>query len=225
MSLLKTSLVFSITVQILTVIIGLIGLNIVLPIKDTIFTSLIGLETIVSGIQLSFYSWYFYNFGDVSHSTFYRYHDWVITTPLMLFTTMMYYDYNTVDTEPTTIHEFWKKHKKEILIVFAFNALMLAFGYLYEVGFLDIITSTILGFVGLFGSFYIQYDAFAKYSQSNIPLFISMLGIWSLYGVAALFTPTWKNISYNIIDTFSKNFYCIFLTYIAYSKRVIQSHT
>jgi hypothetical protein len=140
----------------------------------------------------------------------------------MLFTTILYYDYNNVDTPPETIQSFWEKHKKTILTVFGFNAMMLLFGYLYEIGILDIFTSNILGFVGLAGSFYVQYDAFAKHSVLNLPLFIFMSVIWSLYGVAAMFTPTWKNISYNIIDTFSKNFYAIFLTYIAFQKSTTQ---
>lgn len=222
MNVLKISLVFSIAIQIITVIIGAAGLTIDLPIQDKVFTSLISLETIVSAVQLAFYAWYFYNFADVSHSTYYRYHDWAITTPIMLFTTMMYYDYNNTDTEPETIQSFWEKYKREILLVFGFNALMLTFGYFYEIGILDLITSNIIGFIGLIGSFYVQYDTFAKHSWLNMPLFIAMSVIWSLYGVAAMFTPTWKNISYNIIDTFSKNFYGIFLTYIAYTKRANQ---
>jgi len=222
MTLLRKSLYFSIIVQVITIVSGLLGLGIQLPIQDSILTSLIGLETAVSSIQLSFYTWYAYYFSDVSHFTFYRYHDWVITTPIMLFVTMLYYDYNNVDTPPETIQSFWEKHKKTILTVFGFNAMMLLFGYLYEIGILDIFTSNILGFVGLAGSFYVQYDAFAKHSVLNLPLFIFMSVIWSLYGVAAMFTPTWKNISYNIIDTFSKNFYAIFLTYIAFQKSTTQ---
>jgi hypothetical protein len=219
-ALLTNTLYFSIAVQILTVIVGFFGLLIKLPIKDEILRSLIGLETLVSCIQLSFYTWYSYHFNEVSHSTSYRYHDWVITTPIMLFTTMLYYDYNNVDTPPETIESFWNKYKKQILVVFGFNGMMLLFGYLHEIGILDLLTSNILGFVGLAGSFYVQYDAFAKHSVLNMPVFLFVSFIWSLYGIAAMFTPLWKNISYNIIDTISKNFYAIFLTYIAYQKSV-----
>jgi hypothetical protein len=215
---LTKSLYFSIVVQLLSLIIGVLGLQIKLPIQDEIIHSLIGLETIVSCVQLSFYTWYFYHFNEVSHATSYRYHDWAVTTPIMLFTTMLYYDYNNVDTPPETIESFWNKYKKEILIVFGFNGMMLLYGYLYEISAIDLFTSIILGFVGLAGSFYIQYDAFAKHSLLNMPVFLFVTFIWSLYGVAAMFTPLWKNISYNIIDTISKNFYAIFLTYLAYTK-------
>ena len=219
--LLSKSLYFSIAVQVLTIIIGIFGLQINLPIQDEILHSLIGLETLVSCIQLSFYTWYSYHFNQVSHATSYRYHDWVITTPIMLFTTMLYYDYNNVDTPPETIESFWNKYKKTILVVFGFNGMMLLCGYLYEIGILDLLTSNILGFVGLAGSFYVQYDAFAKHSVLNIPVFLFVSFIWSLYGVAAMLTPLWKNITYNIIDTISKNFYAIFLTYVAYKKSVV----
>jgi len=216
--LLSKSLNFSIAAQVFTVITGVFGLLINLPIQDEILRSLIGLETLVSCIQLSFYTWYSYHFNEVSHITSYRYHDWFITTPIMLFTTMLYYDYNNIDTPPETIESFWNKHKKVILIVFGFNGMMLLFGYLYEIKLLDLLTSNILGFIGLAGSLYVQYDAFAKHSILNIPVFLFISVIWSLYGVAATFTPSWKNITYNIIDTVSKNFYTIFLTYIAYKK-------
>jgi hypothetical protein len=107
------------------------------------------------------------------------------------------------------------------IVVFGFNGMMLLCGYLYEIGILDLLTSNILGFVGLAGSFYVQYDAFAKHSVLNMPVFLFVSFIWSLYGVAAMLTPLWKNITYNIIDTISKNFYAIFLTYVAYKKSVV----
>jgi hypothetical protein len=47
-----------------------------------------------------------------------------------------------------------------------------------------------------------------------------MASLWAFYGVAATFSPTWKNITYNLIDTLSKNFYGIFLTYVAYTKSI-----
>lgn len=221
-SLLGKSLYFSISVQVLSIAVSLAGLMLTLPIQDKILSSLLGLETIVSSIQLSFYTWYSYHFNEVSNVTYHRYNDWVITTPMMLFTTMLYYDYNNLDTEPETIQSFWEKHKTTILIVFGFNAMMLLFGYLYEIGILDIFTSNILGFIGLIGSFYVQYDAFAKHSALNMPVFLFMSFIWSLYGIAAMLDSTWKNISYNIIDAISKNFYAMFLTYVVYQKSINQ---
>jgi hypothetical protein len=96
---------------------------------------------------------------------------------------------------------------------------MLFFGYLYEIGSLDLFTSNSMGFVGLIGSFYVMYSSFvSKNLSANLPLFIVMSGIWGSYGLAATLSPGWKNLSYNLIDTVSKNFYGIYLTYVAYQK-------
>jgi bacteriorhodopsin len=208
-------------VQIISIAIGLFGLTLKLNPIDQILASAIGLETLVSCIQISFYTWYTYHFKDVAQATFYRYHDWVITTPIMLFTTILYYDYNNNPDEKKTIKSVWDEHRAKILTVFGFNAMMLLFGYLYEIKLLDLLTSNVLGFAGLVGSFYIIYDSFvSKNLPANLPLFIFMSIIWGLYGIAATFTPTWKNIFYNLIDTISKNFYGIFLTYTAYQKSI-----
>ena len=189
------------------------------PSKDSILKSAVGLETLVSGIQLSFYSWYAYHFREVSTAIFYRYHDWVLTTPIMLFTTVLYYDYNNTPEEDKTIKSVWEKYKLEISLIFMLNLMMLIFGYLYEVKILDLFTSNTMGFAGLVGSFYILYDSFvSKNLAANLPLFTFMSVVWGFYGVAATFEPTTKSIFYNLIDTVSKNFYSIFLTYVLYQK-------
>ena len=219
---LVNSLYFSLFIQVISIAIGLFGLTLKVNPVDQILITTVGLETIVSSIQFSFYLWYTYHFKEVVEATFYRYHDWFITTPIMLLTTMLYFDYNNNPDEKKTLETFWDKHRKDILIVFAFNAMMLFFGYLYEINLLDLFTSNTMGFAGLIGSFYIIYNSFvSKNLSSNLPLFIVMSIIWGLYGVAATLSPAWKNLSYNLIDTISKNFYGIFLTYIAYQKSIL----
>ena len=221
-NLLVNSLYFSLFIQVISIAIGFFGLTLIVNPVDQILITTVGLETIVSSIQFSFYLWYTYHFKEVVEATFYRYHDWFITTPIMLLTTMLYFDYNNNPDEKKTLETFWDKHRKDILIVFAFNAMMLFFGYLYEINILDLFTSNIMGFAGLIGSFYIMYNSFvSKNLSSNLPLFIVMSIIWGSYGVAATLSPAWKNLSYNLIDTISKNFYGIFLTYIAYQKSIL----
>jgi hypothetical protein len=220
-SLLEYSLYFSLFVQVISISIGVFGLTLKLNPIDQILTSTVVLETLVSTIQFSFYVWYSYHFKDVAEATFYRYHDWFITTPIMLFTTILYYDYQNNPDEKKTIQSVWNEHRTKILSVFAFNAMMLLFGYLYEIKLLDLFTSNTMGFIGLIGSFYIIYDSFvSKNLSSNLPLFVFMSIVWGLYGVAATFPPLWKNVFYNLIDTISKNFYGIFLTYVAYQKSI-----
>lgn len=206
-------------VQIVSIGVGLFGSTLNLNPIDKILTSTVVLETLVSVIQFSFYIWYSYHFKEVAETAFYRYHDWFITTPIMLFTTVLYYDYNNNPDEKKTIKSIWNEHRTKILLIFAFNAMMLLFGYLYEIKVLDLFTSNTMGYVGLIGSFYIIYDSFvSKNLSANLPLFIFMSVTWALYGVAATLSPLWKNVFYNLIDTISKNFYGIFLTYTAYQK-------
>ena len=97
---------------------------------------------------------------------------------------------------------------------------MLLFGYAYERNLIDIVTSTLLGFVGFGGSFYVLWDSFASKNEENYPLFFFMFSVWFLYGIAALFTPVWKNVSYNILDVVAKNFYGVFLSYLIYQKSI-----
>jgi bacteriorhodopsin len=218
-NLLVNSLYFSLFIQVLSTAIGFFGLTLKVDPADQILITAVGLETIVSSIQLTFYLWYTYHFKEVVEATFYRYHDWMITTPIMLLTTILYFDYNNKPDEKKTLQSFWEEHQKDILIIFAFNAMMLFFGYLYEIGSLDLFTSNSMGFVGLIGSFFIIYNSFVSNNLSaNLPLFIAMSGIWGSYGLAATLSPGWKNLSYNLIDTLSKNFYGIYLTYVAYQK-------
>jgi len=217
--LLSKSLSVSLFFQVLSITISLFVLTLNVSLKDQILVTALRLETFVSAIQFSFYTWYSYHFREVAEATFYRYHDWMITTPIMLLTTMIYFDYNNNPDKETTLESFWEEHRADILIVFAFNAIMLIFGYLFEVGVLDLFTSNTLGFAGLIGSFYVIYNSFvSKNLPANLPLFAFMSLVWGSYGVAATLSPTLKNVFYNLIDAVSKNFYGIFLTYVVYQK-------
>jgi hypothetical protein len=131
---------------------------------------------------------------------------------------MVYYEYKNKPEEEVTLESFMNEHWQDVLVVFGFNMLMLVFGYLYELKAIDIVTSQTLGFAGFAGSFYVMWDKFASKNPENYWLYGFMLVVWALYGVAAMFTSTWKNASYNILDVFAKNFYGIFLSYLIYQK-------
>jgi bacteriorhodopsin len=217
--LLSKSLSVSLFFQVLSIVIGLFGLMLNVSPKDQILVTALRLETLVSAVQFSFYTWYAYHFREVAEATMYRYHDWIITTPIMLLSTMLYFDHNNNPEKETTLESFWEEHRSDILLVFAFNAFMLVFGYLFEIGVLDLFTSNTLGFAGLIGSFYVIYSSFVtKNPTANLPLFGFMSAVWGSYGVAATLSPTLKNVFYNLIDAVSKNFYGIFLTYVVYQK-------
>lgn len=216
--LLTTTLYASLTAQWTTLAVNGFSLAQTLPVKDLILQTILWIETIVQAIELAFYSWYAYHFHTVAEATFYRYHDWAVTTPLMLFSTMVYYEYRNKPDETVTLESFWEDHWKDVLIVFGFNAIMLLFGYLYERNIIDLITSQAVGFAGLVGSFYVIWDGFASKSPDNYLLFWFMSIVWGLYGVAAFANPVLKNASYNILDVVSKNFYGVFLSILIYQK-------
>ncbi len=119
------SLYGSLAAQWSTLGLNVFGLTTPLPPKDLVLQSVLWIETIVQVIELVFYSWYAYHFNTVAEATFYRYHDWAVTTPLMLFSTMVYYEYKNKPEEEVTIESFLREHWKEVLIVFGFNLLML----------------------------------------------------------------------------------------------------
>jgi hypothetical protein len=215
---LRWSLDASLSAQWTSLFINLFSLSQTLSPKDLILQTVLWIETLVQVVELAFYTWYAFHFHSVAEATFYRYHDWVVTTPLMLFSTMVYYEYVNKPDEEVTLESFWEEHSSDVLVVFGFNLVMLVFGYLYEVKLIDIVTSQVLGFVGFAGSFYVIWDKFASKNPDNYWLYGFMFGIWALYGVAAMFTSLWKNVSYNILDVFAKNFYGLFLSYLIYQK-------
>ena len=211
-SVVETTLSASLLIQWGTLFMNFDALLKPLPEVHRVLRDVLTVETLVQIIQLSFYTWYSFQVHRIADVTRYRYADWIVTTPLMLFTTMVYYEYRN-SKEPITLKGFWDKYWDKILAVGGFNVVMLVFGYLQEIGKIGLVASSVGGFAGLFASFYIIYKDFASKSAENLPLFYFMFSIWSLYGIAAWFGVALKNASYNILDIFSKNFYGLFLSY------------
>lgn len=217
------SLYASLIAQWSTLFVNAGALTTKLSLKDAILQTVLWIETIVQVVELAFYSWYSYYFTTVAEATFYRYHDWAVTTPLMLFSTMIYYEYQNKPDEDVTLESFMKEHWVDVLVVTGFNAVMLLFGYLYEINLIDLWTSQILGFAGFAGSFYVIWDGFASKSPENYWLYGFMFVVWALYGVAAMFTTVWKNVSYNLLDVIAKNFYGVFLSILILQKASLQN--
>jgi hypothetical protein len=216
-TLLKTTLYGSLGVQIVTLFFDLYAVTKTVVPTYAIIQTPLQIEIVVQMIEFAFYVWYTYHFHSVSQATFYRYFDWMFTTPLMLFTTIIFYDYQSKPEEEKksmTVTDFVNDNWKDILKIGVFNGFMLLFGYLYETKLISLMMSTVLGFIAFFASFYTMYDSFASKTPLNTPLYTFMISVWSLYGVAATFSPALKNISYNILDIIAKNFYGIFLGYL-----------
>ena len=104
-----------------------------------------------------------------------------------------------------------KKEKLPFILLIVANALMLLFGYLGEIGILNIALSTAIGFIPfafIFKQLYSRYVAEDIVSQTT---FYSIFLVWALYGVAAVLPFTIKNTFYNILDLLSKNAFGLFI--------------
>lgn len=223
MVLVKNTMIISFLAQIITLFLGVSAQFLKLAKKHTILKHALALENIVQFVEGAFYLWFilFYLKNvDKTDIAKYRYYDWFITTPTMILSTIAYFHYNNTkdtDKEGFTLLEFIKTNKENIIEIFSYNFGMLIFGYLQEIGLINILLSTGFGFLFFGLMFYKIYEYYAKKSYSNLLIFFTMLSIWSIYGLAALFKFNIKNAFYNILDIFSKNFYGLFLTYLVYS--------
>lgn len=223
--LVKASIDASLFIQVLTLLLNLFAFSVPLDKWDFALKEILGLETFVQIIELLFYGWYRGELVNRQYDvTQFRYYDWFITTPTMLFSTASYYGYldsrEQQEQQPFSVIPFLKTNWKAILGIFVCNALMLWFGYLQELGLLSLTWSSLLGYAGLLGSFGILYTQFVSKTPQQQGLFWFMASAWSLYGGAAALPPKEKNISYNILDIFAKNFYGLYLSYLIYKKQI-----
>jgi hypothetical protein len=224
-NLLKATVYASLIIQIITGIGNVWVLQYKTSQKSRILRELIYTELAVQLVEVVFYFWLAYNFLEVKNITPKRYYDWMFTTPTMLITLIGYFVYirykNTGKyTGTLSLSNLLKTEGQPILIICILNALMLISGYLGEAGILTTITSVAIGFIFFFAYFYIIYDKYVKGVNGTLHLFSVFVFFWSLYGVAAMMSYEWKNMLYNILDLFSKNFFGVFLTYTLYNEYI-----
>ncbi len=219
---------FSILVQI---IIGLITFNsIFLKVKDEdiILIEILKLETIVQLIELCFYVVILKNIPEekINKMASIRYFDWFFTTPTMLLTSIIYFKYEEYKEKKIkkqlTLKNFIKdcEVQKDIIFIMICNFLMLLFGYLHEINYIDKTTGFVLGFLFFYLSFNKIYKCYANKSNKGKNIFYILLIVWSLYGFAFLLNSNEKNICYNILDILSKNFFGLYLYYIVNSVKI-----
>ncbi len=212
----KNTMQFSLLVQIVTGIVSLHGLFITLPEKDRILTDVLGLETLVQFVEMIFYIWISYAMLNVNVMASRRYLDWVITTPTMLLSTIIFMKYQEEKEKNGNKVEFWtflKENKKDILLMVSYNFGMLIFGLLGELNIISKYISTPIGFLFFYKTFDLIYNNYAKTTKLGKKLFTFMVSVWSLYGVSAVMPSNIKNISYNLLDIVAKNFYGLYLYY------------
>lgn len=224
MTALETTLFISLIVQIISVPFYLYGLFIPLGVEDIVLSDILKMETVVQIIEASFYVWYFMTFVASADVAKFRYYDWMFTTPTMLLSTIVYFEYKTLkelgQTKGFTLKKFLDDNKWDVIKITFYNAMMLLVGYLQEIGKMDIVYSSIIGFLFFGLSFHKMYTRYASRNEASKPLYYLMLGIWSIYGFAAMMPSAAKNTTYNILDIFAKNFYGFFLAYEIYKVKV-----
>jgi len=214
-----TSGIVSLCIQFIIGIIDYIAINIEISKKDKLLKDLLRVELVVQAIEFIFYVWLIYYFSKVSQNiTPIRYLDWAITTPLMLITLCGFLNHD--GTEPTRFVDFLSNHKGSLITIVFLNAAMLLFGLIGEFGYLNVYTSTALGFIPFFLNFKYIKDTFLPSDKDKFKnaIFYWFVFFWALYGVFALMSYTIKNTGYNILDIFAKNFFGLFLAYIVWSK-------
>lgn len=206
----------SLLAQFLTGAFGVLGLTYdVAPEHQALKTSL-NIEMGVQLIELIFYLWFVSHFNLATMAAT-RYKDWVVSTPLMLISTMLYYYYEQARQErrdtTNAVSEFFQTHRDTIAIVLLANFWMIAFGYAGEVGWISMGTSVVLGFVAFGVAFYTMWSRLASKSVVGKKLFSAIAGVWSLYGVAFMFPMAAKNIAYNALDVVAKNMFGVYLAH------------
>ena len=239
-SILLKTVYLSLFVQILT---GIADVYVLFAVtgEKLILKALLLLEIIVQAIEGTFYVWMASLFSTIKDVTPKRYFDWALSTPIMLFTLCIYLDYlkkekeEKVEKEPLKNHDEKKEknetswinlivtkfneHKTTLIPIFILNWLMLLLGYFGEIGMLNNIFAVFLGFIPFFAFYSIIYFKYAKYTETGKQIFWWFAIIWGLYGYAALMSYNWKNISYNFLDLFSKNFFGIYLAYLVWQNK------
>jgi hypothetical protein len=216
------SLILSITIQLISGMIEIIALFLKVPSKFLFLQQMLLLEVIVQVIEGFFYMYWFYNFKTILNITPKRYFDWAITTPTMLLTLIFYLIYLKYKESNISYNlnffELFNQEFYTIIKIFILNWLMLLFGYLGEINLMPILLGVSLGFIPFLIYYYIIYKKYALSSNDDgLNIFFYFFIIWSLYGIVAVLPYKIKNMCYNMLDIFSKNFFGIFLSYLLFT--------
>ena len=206
MSIVEYSMSVSLMFQILSGMAGVKGSFMTVPAEHQPLVDILRLETGVQFVEAAFYAWALKSAIELKTLASRRYMDWVLTTPTMLVSTIMFMKY--LEGENNI-----KKYKKEIIEILIYNLGMLIFGYLGETGTISKTLSISLGFACFAKSFHLIYKHFGSKTEKGKKLFTFLLVVWGLYGVAAMAPTIQKNVSYNMLDIIAKNFYGIYIYY------------
>lgn len=218
---LNYTLLASIAIQIFTFVVSIPGFFAEIPAAYILIKDLFFLELFVQLIEGVFYIWLAFNFLKLTNITPKRYFDWALTTPTMLITLIAYLTFinakETNQTQGLTLYSILTTNYNTIIIILLLNWTMLLFGYLGEIKVIPVLYSIILGFIPFLIYYAMIYYNFVQTNNTGFMFFLYFLFFWSLYGIVAALPYYAKNILYNILDLFAKNFFGLFLAYIIYT--------
>ena len=209
---------FSIFIQMVVNVVEGWGLSMAVKPEDEILRDLLKVEFVVELIELIFYIVLILFFNQLTGTiTPYRYIDWTLTTPLMLITLMAY-----MRGSVGRLTDFLSNNVGSIVTVCGLNFAMLLSGFLGEIGMAPILVTTAVGFIPFASYFGYIYENFGPAEDVDYKrtIFFWFVGFWMLYGLFALFSYTAKNVSYNILDLFAKNFFGVFLSVIIWTRSI-----
>ena len=183
--------------------------------SDPKIRHILNLETVISIVAGYFYTVFMKKIEnkdiDYKEINLTRYVDWAITTPVMLLALCLVFVYNNKTKLTAGFY----------LIVLILNYIMLGFGYMGENKIISKKMGWIIGsiaFIVLYGLLYFTFIHSQNIFDNKI-IFWAFLIFWSGYGLSYNLDEETKNISYNILDLFSKCFVGIF--FWAYLTKVI----
>lgn len=121
-----------------------------------------------------------------------RYLDWMITTPLIILALLLFYNQGAATISATAFS-----------LIVILNWGMLGAGYMGEKGTVPRQMGGGVGFA-FFAALLLMIWMYCIPKGSNTAAFFAFAGLWTGYGVAYYLDERTKNISYNILDVFSK---------------------
>jgi bacteriorhodopsin len=173
--------------------------------KNEAIRHILNLETCISIVAAFFYGKFVTEFDkptiDYKSINLNRYVDWAITTPIMLLVLILAFKYNSTKTAQVKFTDY--------LIILALNYGMLGSGYMGDLGKIDRLTATIIGFLCFGGLYYFLYN-YLRQNKTNQLLYGIFFVLWALYGVFYQMEQKSRNIGYNLLDLFSKCFVGIY---------------
>ena len=218
MDFIKITVYLSLLIQVITGVFDYYVIQLNIPSKLLIIKEVLIMELIVQIIEGIFYIWLALNITTVTNITPHRYYDWYLTTPTMLISLCIYLVYlNNEERNIETTDSFFTiiyNNMNVLLSILFLNFLMLTSGYLTEMKKFSQVFGVLIGFIPFFICFYLIYYYFARFSLFGTEIFFYFLIVWSMYGVAALMSYRIKNIMYNILDLFAKNFFGLYLGFV-----------